>query len=138
MGTIAARAVQSAGCECGRLLIGKDGAAVPNLATWSHLMFFCDAPDYKVRREDVWRALEGVSLGDAFNGAGRGGTKWQLSQLMSLLEGDQSAQVDFDMSNEQARELERKMRRVFGACITGTGDRCTDRSSAVCGNSCVG
>ena len=35
------------------------------------------------------------------------------------------------MGNEEARDAEREMRRLFGACVAGSGDRLTDRSGVL-------
>ena len=68
-------------------------------------------------------------MGDLFAGSGIGGTHRQLSALLGYLEGQ--GDIDFNRSNEEAREVEREMRRLFGACVAGSGDRMTDRSGVL-------
>ena len=52
--------------------------------TWSHCMFWCEAPAFVVRREEVRNALQEVELGDVFNGQAMGGTHRQLGGLLQL------------------------------------------------------
>jgi len=77
----------------------------------------------------VLAALREVHMGDLFAGSGMGGTHRQLSALLGYLEGQ--GDIDFNMSNEEARDAEREMRRLFGACVAGSGDRLTDRSGVL-------
>jgi ribonuclease HI len=125
MSAPAAAMVREAGCVCGgRLPTG--GMVTP---TWSHAMLWCTHSPHVVQRQAVLAALREVHMGDLFAGSGMGGTHRQLSALLGYLEGQ--GDIDFNMGNEEARDAEREMRRLFGACVAGSGDRMTDRSGVL-------
>jgi len=125
MSTAAADMVRGAGCVCGAVREGR-----PVLPTWSHVCFWCVAPEYRRPREEILRAVGGVELGDVFSGAAMAGTHRQLSGAVQYLQGP-AANHDFNLRDEQGREAEGEMRRLFGACILGAGDRWIDRSALV-------
>ena len=122
----AASIVRAAGCMCGCKWADSGEFVLP---TWSHCMFWCEAPAFVVRREEVRNALQEVELGDVFNGQAMGGTHRQLGGLLQLL--SSTGRVDFDMSNDEARLLEGEMRRVFGKCVLGSGSKGVDRQRSV-------
>ena len=125
MSSPAAKLVRGAGCECqGRLPSGE--LLVP---TWSHYMFWCPAPRFAVRRGALRACLQGVQIGDAFSGEGRGGSHSQLAALLLYLEG--KGDIDFNRDDWDGAEAEREMRRLFGKCIAGTGVPAVDRSGGV-------
>jgi hypothetical protein len=72
----------------------------------------------------------GVELGDVFSGAAMAGTHRQLSGAVQYLQGP-AANHNFNLGDEQGREAEGEMWRLFGVCILGAGYKWIDRSTSV-------
>ena len=122
----AACIVREAGCMCGGRWADTGHLVLP---TWSHCMFWCEAPAYVVRRGGVAEALQEVALGNAFDGHARGGTHSQLGKLLELL--SSAGHVDLNLKSEDGRHVDSEMRRLFGKCVGGSGSKGVDRQSGV-------